>query len=83
MDQPNKVFHCFFVANFSITKSFGSSSWAMQSTPFSQSTSSVTSSVSWVVKPESDMSVSVVHNFVIHILTSFISQYNESNVMHF
>jgi hypothetical protein len=45
----------FFVANFSSTKSCGSSEWQKRSTSSSQSSHAVNSSVSWVVKSESHM----------------------------
>jgi hypothetical protein len=37
LDQPNQLFHVFYAANFSTTKSFSSSGWVIKSRSFSQS----------------------------------------------
>ena len=54
--SPTKYYTVFFVFNFSNTKLFGPSGWAMQSAPSSQSPSSVKPSVSCEAKSESDLS---------------------------
>jgi hypothetical protein len=51
--SPIKYSTSSFVANFSITKSFGLSGWVVKSTPSSQCPSPVNLSDSWVVNSES------------------------------
>jgi len=68
--QNISLFYLF--ANFSTTKSSGLSGSVMHATPSSQTSFSVNSLVSWVVKPESDESETVLYGSVPHVLTLFL-----------